>query len=43
VLAVPYVVITVMAVLKAYDERLDEAAATLGPIAGARCGTSPCP
>jgi ABC-type spermidine/putrescine transport system permease subunit II len=30
VLAVPYVVITVMAVLKSYDERLDEAAATLG-------------
>jgi ABC-type spermidine/putrescine transport system permease subunit II len=30
VLAVPYVVITVMAVLKGYDERLDEAAATLG-------------
>jgi putative spermidine/putrescine transport system permease protein len=30
VLAVPYVVITVMAVLKSYDERLDDAAATLG-------------
>jgi putative spermidine/putrescine transport system permease protein len=30
VLAVPYVVITVMAVLKSYDERLDQAAATLG-------------
>ncbi len=30
VLAVPYVVITVMAVLKNYDERLDQAAATLG-------------
>lgn len=30
VLAVPYIVITVMAVLKNYDERLDQAAATLG-------------
>ena len=30
VLAVPYVVITVMAVLKSYDDRLDNAAATLG-------------
>ena len=30
VLAVPYVVITIMAVLKNYDERLDNAAATLG-------------
>ena len=30
VLAVPYVIITVMAVLKHYDERLDHAAATLG-------------
>jgi putative spermidine/putrescine transport system permease protein len=30
VLAIPYVVITVMAVLKGYDERLDQAAATLG-------------
>jgi putative spermidine/putrescine transport system permease protein len=30
VLAVPYVVITVMAVLKGYDERLDQAAGTLG-------------
>lgn len=30
VLAIPYVVITVMAVLKSYDERLDQAAATLG-------------
>jgi putative spermidine/putrescine transport system permease protein len=30
VLAVPYVVITVMAVLKTYDERLDQAAWSLG-------------
>jgi putative spermidine/putrescine transport system permease protein len=30
VLALPYVVITVMAVLKTYDERLDQAAASLG-------------
>jgi ABC-type spermidine/putrescine transport system permease subunit I len=30
VLAVPYVVVTVMAVLKNYDERLDQAAASLG-------------
>jgi putative spermidine/putrescine transport system permease protein len=30
VIAVPYVVITVMAVLKSYDQRLDQAAATLG-------------
>jgi putative spermidine/putrescine transport system permease protein len=30
ILAVPYVVITVMAVLKTYDERLDHAAWTLG-------------
>jgi putative spermidine/putrescine transport system permease protein len=30
VLAVPYVVITVMAVLKNYDERLDQAAWSLG-------------
>ena len=30
VLAVPYVVITMMAVLKTYDERLDQAAASLG-------------
>jgi len=30
VLAVPFVVVTVMAVLKNYDERLDQAAATLG-------------
>jgi putative spermidine/putrescine transport system permease protein len=30
VIAVPYVVITVMAVLKSYDPRLDQAAATLG-------------
>jgi len=30
VLAVPYVVITVMAVLRTYDERLDHAALTLG-------------
>lgn len=30
VLAVPYVVITVMAVLRTYDERLDQAAWTLG-------------
>jgi putative spermidine/putrescine transport system permease protein len=30
VIAVPYVVITVMAVLKSYDHRLDQAAATLG-------------
>ncbi len=30
VLALPYVVITVMAVLRTYDERLDEAAWTLG-------------
>jgi putative spermidine/putrescine transport system permease protein len=30
VLAVPYVVITVMAVLKSYDERLDQAAWSLG-------------
>ena len=30
VLAVPYVVITVMAVLKSYDERLDHAAAIMG-------------
>ncbi len=30
VLAVPYVLITVMAVLKTYDERLDQAARTLG-------------
>ena len=30
VLAIPYVVITVMAVLKTYDERLDQAAATMG-------------
>jgi putative spermidine/putrescine transport system permease protein len=30
VLAVPYVVVTVMAVLKNYDERLDQAAGTLG-------------
>jgi ABC-type spermidine/putrescine transport system permease subunit I len=30
VLAVPYVVVTVMAVLKTYDERLDQAAGSLG-------------
>jgi len=30
VLAVPFVVVTVMAVLKNYDERLDQAASTLG-------------
>jgi ABC-type spermidine/putrescine transport system permease subunit I len=30
VLAIPYVVVTVMAVLKTYDDRLDQAAATLG-------------
>jgi putative spermidine/putrescine transport system permease protein len=30
VIAVPYVVLTVMAVLKSYDQRLDQAAATLG-------------
>ncbi|MCC7045471.1 MAG: ABC transporter permease subunit [Alphaproteobacteria bacterium] len=30
VLAVPFVVVTVMAVLKSYDERLDQAAASLG-------------
>ncbi|MBL8669557.1 MAG: ABC transporter permease subunit [Alphaproteobacteria bacterium] len=30
VLAVPYVVVTVMAVLKNYDERLDQAASSLG-------------
>ena len=30
VLAIPYVVITVMAVLKNYDQRLDQAAASLG-------------
>lgn len=30
VLAVPYVVITMMAVLKTYDDRLDQAAASLG-------------
>ena len=43
VIAVPYVVITVMAVLKSYDERLDQAAATLGasPIATLRRITLP--
>ena len=30
VLAIPYVVVTVMAVLKNYDERLDQAAWSLG-------------
>ncbi len=30
VLAVPYVIVTTMAVLKTYDERLDQAAASLG-------------
>lgn len=30
VLAIPYVVVTVMAVLKTYDERLDQAAGSLG-------------
>jgi ABC-type spermidine/putrescine transport system permease subunit I len=30
VLAVPYVVVTILAVLKTYDERLDQAASTLG-------------
>lgn len=30
ILAVPYVVVTVMAVLKTYDERLDQAAGSLG-------------
>ncbi len=30
VLAIPYVVVTVMAVLKTYDERLDQAASSLG-------------
>jgi ABC-type spermidine/putrescine transport system permease subunit I len=30
VLAIPYVVVTTMAVLKTYDERLDQAAASLG-------------
>src|SRR5205085_479003 len=30
VLAIPFVVITVMAVLKTYDDRLDQAAASLG-------------
>lgn len=30
VLAIPYVVVTVMAILRTYDERLDQAAATLG-------------
>ena len=41
VLAVPYVVITMMAVLKTYDERLDQAAASLGARPGARSSTSP--
>jgi putative spermidine/putrescine transport system permease protein len=43
VLAIPYVVITVMAVLKSYDERLDQAAATLGasPLATLRRVTLP--
>ena len=40
VLAVPYVVITMMAVLKTYDERLDQAAASLGASRGARSATS---
>jgi putative spermidine/putrescine transport system permease protein len=43
VIAVPYVVITVMAVLKSYDQRLDQAAATLGapPLATLRRITLP--
>jgi putative spermidine/putrescine transport system permease protein len=43
VIAVPYVVITVMAVLKSYDRRLDQAAATLGarPVSTLRRVTLP--